>query len=61
VLIKHVNKRLESRVRKKYWDAIVKCLTWKFDMINDNREDLKLQQAFRTQVMNVFKMATNFV
>jgi hypothetical protein len=37
----------------------VKCLTYKFDVINDNREDLKLQQAFRIQVVDVFEIATN--
>ena len=60
-LIKHATKRLESRVGKKYRDAVIKCLTGKFDVRDDNKEDLKLQQAFRTQVVDVFENAAKFV
>jgi hypothetical protein len=60
-LIKHAQKRLESRVGKKYRDAVVTCLTGKFDVVDDNKEDLGLQQAFRTQVVDVFEMAAKFV
>jgi len=60
-LIKHAQKRLESKVGKKYRDAVLKCLTGDFDVSDDNREDLKLQQAFRTQVVDVFETAANSV
>lgn len=60
-LIKHAQKRLQSRVGKKFKEAVVKCLTGDFDVFDDNKEDLKLQQAFRTQVVDVFEMAANSV
>ena len=36
-LIKHAQKRLESRVGKKYRDAVVKCLTGKVAGVDDNK------------------------
>lgn len=60
-LIKQAERRLESRVGRKYRDAVIKCLKGSFDVVDDNKEDLKLQQAFRTQVVDVFEMAANYV
>jgi hypothetical protein len=34
----------------RYRDVVIKCLTGDFDVKDDNKEDLKLQQAFRLEV-----------
>ena len=60
-LIKHAQKRLESRVGRKYKDIVIKCLTGQFGVQDDTKEDLKLQQAFRTQVVDVLETAANYV
>lgn len=60
-LVKHAQKRLQTRVGKKYKDIVVKCLTGDFGVTDDTRDDLNLQQAFRTQVVDVIEMAANYV
>ncbi|KAJ5178875.1 hypothetical protein N7492_002085 [Penicillium capsulatum] len=60
-LIKHAERRLESRVGKKYTEIVIKCLTGEFGVENDTKEDLRLQQAFRHQVVDVIENAANFV
>ena len=50
-LVRHVQKHLENPMGQKYRDIVLKCLTGNFGVVDDNREDLKLQQAFRTQVL----------
>jgi hypothetical protein len=60
-LIKHAQKRLESRVGRKYKDIVIKCLTGQFGVQDDTKEDLRLQQAFRTQVVDVLETAANYV
>jgi hypothetical protein len=60
-LLKHASHRLESRVGAKYRDAVIKCLTGEFGVVDDNKEDLKLQQAFRSQVVDVLERAANSV
>jgi hypothetical protein len=60
-LIKHAQKRLESRVGRKYKEVVIKCLIGSFGVEDDTRDDLKLQQAFRTQVVEVIEMAANYV
>ena len=60
-LIKHAQKRLESRVGRKYKEVVIKCLTGNFDVTDDTKEDLNLQQAFRTQVVDVLEMASNYI
>ncbi|KAI9773189.1 MAG: hypothetical protein M1840_008310 [Geoglossum simile] len=60
-LKKHASKRLESRVGEKYKNIVLNCLTGQFDIKDDTKEDLKLQQAFRTQVVEVLEMAANYV
>lgn len=46
-LIKHAQRRLEPKVGRRYKDVVLKCLTGDFEVEDDTREDLKLQQAFR--------------
>lgn len=41
---------------RKYKEILIKCLTGDFGVEN-NTEDLKLQRAFRTQVIEVLEMA----
>jgi len=37
----------------KYRDLVVACLTGDFGVKDDTKEDIKLQQAFRAQVVEV--------
>lgn len=60
-LKKHAESRLPSRVGEKYKDIVVTCLTGQFGVINDTKEDLKLQQAFRGQVVDVLEAAAENV
>ena len=39
----------------KYRDIVLKCISGEFGVSNDTREDLKLQQAFRIQVVEVLQ------
>jgi hypothetical protein len=39
----------------------MKCLTGNFGVEDDTKEDLKLQQAFRHQIVDVIEMAANYV
>ncbi|KAK5445378.1 hypothetical protein LTS15_010159 [Exophiala xenobiotica] len=60
-LLKHATHRLEKRVGKRYKDVVIRCLKGDFGVTNDNREDLKLQQAFRAQVVDVLERAASSV
>ncbi|KAJ6128463.1 hypothetical protein N7471_009680 [Penicillium samsonianum] len=60
-LIKHAQRRLESHVGRMYKEVLLKCLTGDFGIEDDTKEDLKLQQAFRYQVVDVIEMAANYV
>lgn len=60
-LIKHAQRRLESRVGRMYKEVVLKCLTAEFGVENDTKEDLKLQQAFWHQVVDVIEMAASYV
>lgn len=60
-LIKHAQRRLEPRVGRKYKDIVVRCLNGNFDIVDDSKEDLKLQQAFRTQVVDILDRAADNV
>ncbi|KAH8672049.1 hypothetical protein BGZ60DRAFT_504986 [Tricladium varicosporioides] len=60
-LKKHAESRLASRVGEKYKNIVVRCLTGQFDVSNDTKEDLKLQQAFRSQVVDVLEAAAEHV
>jgi hypothetical protein len=52
---------LPSRVGEKYKEIVVSCLMGNFKVTNDTREDLKLQQAFRSQVVDVLEAAAENV
>lgn len=60
-LIKYAQRRLDSRVGLKYKNIVIKCLTGNFGVEDDTKEDLKLQQAFRHQVVDVIELAANSV
>jgi hypothetical protein len=45
----------------RYRDVVIKCLTGDFDVKDDNKEDLKLQQAFRLDVVEVLQRAADSV
>lgn len=60
-LIKKAEKSLPQQVGEHYKDVVVRCLTGKFDVENDNKEDLKLQQAFRAQVLEVLDKAAESI
>lgn len=60
-LVKHAQRRLESRVGKRYKEVVLKCLNGDFGVEDDTREDMKLQQAFRHQVLDVIEQAANSV
>ena len=48
-LIRHAEKRLAAKMGGRYRDVVVKCLTGSFGVVDDTKEDLKLQQAFRSK------------
>lgn len=52
---------LAVTVGEHYKQAVLRCLTGEFDVENDNIEGLKLQQAFRTQVLDVLDRAAESV
>ena len=54
-LTKHALKHLEKPMGAKYRDIVLKCISGEFGVSNDTREDLKLQQAFRIQVVEVLR------
>lgn len=60
-LRKHAETRLASRVGEKYKNIVLACLTSQFDVVDDSKEDLKLQQAFRSQVVDVLEAAAQNV
>ncbi|KAH8646464.1 hypothetical protein BGZ60DRAFT_553738 [Tricladium varicosporioides] len=60
-LRKHAESRLASRVGEKYKQVVLRCLSSHFDVIDDTREDLKLQQAFRSNVVDVLEAAAKNV
>jgi hypothetical protein len=40
---------------EKYKQLVLKCLAGEFSVRDDTKEDLKLQQAFRDQVVDVLE------
>lgn len=56
-LIKHAERRLGSRIGERYKNLVLKCLKGQFGVVNDTRDDLRLQQAFRTDVVDVLEKA----
>lgn len=60
-LLHHAEHRLERRVGKRYKEVVIKCLKGEFGISSDNKEDLKLQQAFRSQIVDVLERAADAV
>ncbi|KAF2147002.1 uncharacterized protein K452DRAFT_354493 [Aplosporella prunicola CBS 121167] len=60
-LLKQAKRRLGDKMGVRYRDVVVKCLTADFEVVNDTKDDLKLQQAFRVQVVNVLEAGANFL
>ncbi|KAI9148806.1 Sodium transport ATPase 5 [Paramyrothecium foliicola] len=52
-LIRQAEKRLGAKMGDKYKEIVLRCLQGSFDVVGDTKEDLKLQQAFRAQVVDV--------
>jgi len=42
---------------ERYKQVVLKCLSGDFGVVDDTKEDLKLQQAFRTQIVDVLERA----
>jgi hypothetical protein len=55
--IKQAERRLETRMGKKYKDVVLKCLKGEFGVSPgmDTQGELKLQQAFRRDVVDVLE------
>lgn len=60
-LMKKAERSLPSQMGERYKDVVVRCLTGNFSIDDDNKEDLKLQQAFRVQVIEVLEKAAESV
>lgn len=60
-LIKHTEKRLANKMGERYKNLVLKCLKGDFEVHDDTKEDLKLQQAFRAQVVEVLQRAAENV
>lgn len=56
-LIKQAERRLGPKMGEKYKNLVVKCLNGQFGITNDTRDDLRLQQVFRTDVVDVLEKA----
>ena len=59
--MQQAERRLESKVGEKYRDVVLKCLSGNFGVTDDSKDDLKLQQAFRSQVVDVLGRAAENV
>ncbi|KAI0382882.1 hypothetical protein F5Y04DRAFT_279131 [Hypomontagnella monticulosa] len=60
-LVRHAEKRLASKMGEKYKRVVLTCLQNGFDVRDDSKEDLKLQLAFRMQVINVLENAVKYI
>ncbi|KAF2866395.1 hypothetical protein BDV95DRAFT_584646 [Massariosphaeria phaeospora] len=60
-LLKQAQRRLGDKMGEKYQQVVIACLTGQFGVTNDTREDLKLQQAFRTQVVDVLDRVAAYI
>jgi hypothetical protein len=56
-LQKQTTRRLGARMGERYKQVVLKCLSGDFGVVDDTKEDLKLQQAFRTQIVDVLERA----
>ncbi|OCK87100.1 uncharacterized protein K441DRAFT_671229 [Cenococcum geophilum 1.58] len=60
-LVRHAEKRLGAKMGDKYQNVVLKCLRGNFEVTDDTKEDLKLQQAFRAQIVDVLQKAADSV
>ncbi|KAK4199631.1 hypothetical protein QBC40DRAFT_340368 [Triangularia verruculosa] len=58
-LVKQAERRLASRAGERYKDVVLKCLQGDFGVTHDTRDDTKLQQAFRSQVVDVLQRSAS--
>lgn len=60
-LVRQAEKNLAPRMGEKYKGVVVKCLLNDFGVTHDVKSDLKLQQAFRSQVVDVLGRAADYI
>lgn len=60
-LIKIAEKKLAPKVGEKYRNVVLRCLQGDFDVKDDTKEDLKLQLAFRSNVVDVLEKIANAI
>jgi hypothetical protein len=60
-LLRHAERRLGDKMGEKYQQVVITCLNADFGVRDDTKEDLKLQQAFRTQVVDVLEKIAAFI
>ena len=56
---KQARRRLESYMGRKYMQVVLTCLSGEFGVQDDTREELRLQQAYRTQVVDALEQMAN--
>ena len=56
---KQARRRLESHMGRRYMHVVLTCLSGDFGLTDDTREELRLQQAFRSQVVDVLEQLVN--
>ncbi|KAF4830414.1 hypothetical protein CGCTS75_v005919 [Colletotrichum tropicale] len=60
-LIKHAEKRFGAKMGEKYQKVVLNCLKGDFKVFDDTKEDLKLQQAFRANVVDLLQKSADSV
>ncbi|KAJ0357265.1 hypothetical protein COL154_010308 [Colletotrichum chrysophilum] len=60
-LIKHAEKRLGAKMGDNYQKVVLNCLKGDFKVFDDTKEDLKLQQAFRANVVDLLQKSADSV
>ena len=60
-LLKQAQRRLGDKMGERYQQVVLTCLTGEFGVQNDTRDDLKLQQAFRTHVVDVLEKSAAYI
>ncbi|KAK3326819.1 hypothetical protein B0H66DRAFT_169662 [Apodospora peruviana] len=60
-LVKQAEKRLASKMGEKYKEVVLRCLEGRFEVANDTKEELKLQQSFRCNVVDVLERAAQYL
>ncbi|KAI9720883.1 MAG: hypothetical protein M1812_002722 [Candelaria pacifica] len=58
-LVKNAGKRLGAYMGDRFKDIVLRCLNGDFGITEDTKEELRLQQAFRSQVVDVLEQAAN--